>query len=57
MGAGTGEQINTKIFGGQVGIIIDGRGRPLQIEKSSSKRISDLKKWSDAVDEYPELGK
>ena len=42
---------------GQVGIIIDGRGRPLQIEKSSSKRISDLKKWSDAVDEYPELGK
>ena len=57
VGAGTGEQINTKIFGGQVGIIIDGRGRPLQIEKSSSKRISDLKKWSDAVDEYPELGK
>ena len=57
VGAGTGEQINTKIFGGQVGIIIDGRGRPLQIEQSSSKRISDLKKWSDAVDEYPELGK
>ena len=57
VGAGLGEQINTKIFGGQVGIIIDGRGRPLHIDNSSSKRITDLKKWSGAVDEYPELGK
>ena len=57
VGAGFGEQINTYIYGGQVGIIIDGRGRPLQIDQSSSKRIADLKKWSDAVDEYPELGK
>ena len=57
VGAGFGEQINTEIYGGQVGIIIDGRGRPLQIDQSSSKRIADLKKWSDAVDEYPELGK
>ena len=57
VGAGIGEQINTNVYGGQVGIIIDGRGRPLQIDRSSSKRIVDLKKWSDAVDEYPELGK
>ena len=57
VGAGFGEQINTDIYGGQVGIIIDGRGRPLKINQSSSKRIADLKKWSDAVDEYPELGK
>ena len=57
VGAGFGEQINTDIYGGQVGIIIDGRGRPLQIDQSSSKRITDLKKWSDALDEYPELGK
>ncbi len=57
VGAGIGEQVNTDIYGGQVGIIIDGRGRPLQIDQSSSKRIADLKKWSDAVDEYPELGK
>ena len=57
VGAGFGEQINTDIYGGQVGIIIDGRGRPLQIDQSSSKRITDLKKWSEALDEYPELGK
>ena len=57
VGAGLGQQINTTIYGGQVGIIIDARGRPLKIKQSSSERISDLKKWSDALNEYPELGK
>jgi hypothetical protein len=57
VGSGPGEPINTKIFGGQVGIIIDGRGRPLQINSESSKRISDLKNWSEAINEYPDLGK
>tara|TARA_B110000263_G_scaffold212926_1_gene196642 strand:- start:11420 stop:13237 length:1818 start_codon:yes stop_codon:yes gene_type:complete len=57
VGSGPGEPINTKIFGGQVGIIIDGRGRPLQINPESSKRISDLKNWSEAINEYPDLGK
>ena len=57
VGAGDGEQISTTIFGGQVGIIFDGRGRPLEIDASSSKRISNLKKWSEAMNEYPEIGK
>ena len=45
------------MFGGQVGIVFDGRGRPLEIDASSSKRISNLKKWSEAMNEYPEIGK
>ena len=57
VGAGAGEPINTTIFGGQVGIILDGRGRPLHIDSESSKRISDLKNWSEAFNEYPDLGK
>lgn len=57
VGAGDGEQISTTIFGGQVGIVFDGRGRPLEIDASSSKRISNLKKWSEAMNEYPEIGK
>ena len=57
IGAGAGEPINTTIFGGQVGIILDGRGRPLHIDSESSKRISDLKNWSEAINEYPDLGK
>ena len=57
VGAGDGEQISTTIFGGQVGIVFDGRGRPLEIDAPSSKRISNLKKWSEAMNEYPEIGK
>ena len=57
VGAGQGEKIITKIYGGHVGIIFDGRGRPFEIEPSSSKRISNLKNWSEAMNEYPEIKK
>ena len=55
VGAGINEVIQTKIYGGQVGIIFDCRGRPLQLSKEPSKRISDLKNWSNALNEYPSL--
>ena len=55
VGAGPGEIIQTKIFGGQVGIVFDCRGRPLKISDQANKRISDLKNWSDALKEYPTL--
>ena len=55
VGAGSGEIIQTKIFGGQVGIVFDCRGRPLKISDQASKRILDLKNWSDALKEYPTL--
>ena len=55
VGAGKNEQIETTIYGGVVGIIFDGRGRPFEISKNSKQRINDLKRWSDAVNEYPNL--
>jgi hypothetical protein len=55
VGAGKNEQIETTIYGGVVGIIFDGRGRPLDISKDPKQRINDLKKWSYAVNEYPKL--
>ena len=55
VGAGKGEKIDTIIFGGQVGLIFDGRGRPLDVGSGSNKRISNLKKWASALNEYPEL--
>ncbi len=55
VGAGINEVIQTKIYGGKVGIIFDCRGRPLQLSKEPSKRISDLKNWSNALNEYPSL--
>ncbi len=53
IGAGKNETIETTIYGGVVGIVLDGRGRPLNISADPTQRISDLKKWSSAVQEYP----
>ena len=55
IGAGKNESIETTIYGGVVGIILDGRGRPMEISTDPKQRISDLSKWSEAVNEYPEL--
>ena len=55
VGAGANETIQTKVNGGQVGIIFDGRGRPLKLSHEPSERISDLKNWSNALQEYPSL--
>jgi len=55
VGAGVNEVIKTKVYGGQVGIIFDCRGRPLNLSKEPIERISDLKSWSSALNEYPSL--
>ena len=55
IGAGKGEVIITKIYGGQVGILLDGRGRPLELPETDNERISKLQEWSKVVNEYPEL--
>ena len=55
VGAGEGEKIDTIIYGGQVGLIFDGRGRPLDVDSDPNERISNLKKWAIALNEYPEL--
>lgn len=53
IGAGKGEVINTKIYGGQVGILLDGRGRPLELPETDNERIAKLQEWSKVVNEYP----
>ncbi len=55
VGAGRGEVINTKIYGGQVGILLDGRGRPLELPENDSERIAKLQEWSKVVNEYPDF--
>jgi hypothetical protein len=54
VGAGKNEQFETTIFGGVVGIILDGRGRhPFNLKNDSKLRVQDLIKWSENTDEYP----
>ena len=55
LGAGKGEQIETTIFGGVVGLLLDGRGRPFMLPGSKTERIASLQKWSTATNEYPNL--
>jgi uncharacterized protein (TIGR01319 family) len=52
-GAGNGKKITGKVKGGVVGLILDGRGRPLMIERDEAVRVEQLRRWARAVDLYP----
>jgi len=53
IGAGKSEEISTIIYGGVVGLVFDGRGRPFNLPVEKDKRIEDLTSWSNAMNEYP----
>src|SRR5215813_7689349 len=54
LGAGSGAMIMREVQGGVVGLILDGRGRPLQLPGEQSPRVAALNKWYRAVGLYPE---
>ncbi|MCH8992553.1 MAG: glutamate mutase L, partial [Acidobacteria bacterium] len=53
LGAGKGAKVERRISGGVVGIILDGRGRPLHIPEDDQTRLAKLKDWMAALDIYP----
>src|SRR6478672_6435955 len=53
LGAGAGVAVTREVLGGVVGLLLDGRGRPLQLLAEPSARVAALKKWFEAVDLYP----
>ena len=54
VGAGPGNKMETALPGGVVGIILDGRGRPLIISEDEETRVGDLRRWIDELEVYPE---
>jgi uncharacterized protein (TIGR01319 family) len=52
-GAGSGKPIEKEIRGGTVGVILDGRGRPLELPTDDAKRRELLTSWVRALDLYP----
>jgi uncharacterized protein (TIGR01319 family) len=54
LGAGVGQEIRTEIYGGTVGLIFDGRDRPITIPSDQNRRLESLRAWSRALNEYPE---
>lgn len=53
MGAGVGVGVTREVHGGVVGLLLDGRGRPLKLPAEQTGRVAALAKWFKAVDLYP----
>ncbi len=49
LGEGKGKVIERAITGGVVGILLDGRGRPLQLPDDDTKRAERLRTWLEAA--------
>ncbi|UCD95663.1 MAG: glutamate mutase L [Candidatus Zixiibacteriota bacterium] len=54
IGRGRGDDVEAELSGGVVGIILDGRGRPLALPEDKKTRISKLKDWMTELEVYPE---
>jgi uncharacterized protein (TIGR01319 family) len=54
LGVGRGRQVRQRVRGGTVGIILDGRGRPLILAADPERRQARLRAWYRALDLYPE---
>jgi uncharacterized protein (TIGR01319 family) len=54
VGAGPGKQLETKIEGGVVGVVIDARGRPLSLPADKLSRDKKLVEWIKSLELYPE---
>jgi hypothetical protein len=54
IGAGSGRSTNSTVEGGVVGIILDGRGRPIAMPSERAKMKELLLKWFSALNMYPE---
>jgi len=49
-------QFSGTIFGGDVGILLDGRGRPFNLTLKTKNRLNLIKDWSKNTNEYPSRG-
>ena len=54
VGAGSGKPRKATVFGGAVGVILDGRGRPLELPSDRNICRKSLLKWNKAIDMYPD---
>jgi len=53
LGAGKGKKVEKEVEGGLVGIILDGRGRPLELPEDTAQRVEKLTRWIEAMNAYP----
>ncbi len=53
VGRGLGHSLRTTVSGGVVGVILDGRGRPLEVPENAVERSRLLWSWFESLDLYP----
>ena len=53
-GSGPGQEHRAKVRGGVVGLILDGRGRPLELPEEGADRRARVAEWSGALGLYGE---
>ncbi|TLY28651.1 MAG: methylaspartate mutase [Nitrospirae bacterium] len=53
LGEGKGQSVTRDVQGGEVGLLLDGRGRPLQLPAKPEARLAALTRWHRAVNLYP----
>ncbi|UCD76613.1 MAG: glutamate mutase L [Phycisphaerales bacterium] len=56
IGAGPGRRVQRMVKGGTVGLILDGRGRELELPETRAECQRSIKSWIAALDLYPEEG-
>jgi uncharacterized protein (TIGR01319 family) len=49
VGAGNGKPLQARLKGGTVGVILDGRGRPICLDSSHEARKQQMLRWYDAL--------
>ncbi len=52
-GGGAGERVVRKLRGGMVGLVLDARGRPLELPAAAAARRAKLVEWNRALEMYP----
>ena len=53
LGIGKGKKLKRRVPGGVVGLVLDARGRPLELARDTKTRINQLQNWWQTLDLYP----
>lgn len=54
VGAGPGRRVETEAVGGEVGLVLDGRGRPIVFPGRADARRAAVLEWLEAMQAYPD---
>ncbi len=46
-------EFDSKVYGGEIGIMLDGRGRPFTLDVKTGNRKKFIENWSKSTNEYP----